>query len=534
LKITGLQGLGKSGLIRFFSTVRGSIGQLLVQLGVIDADALADALASQARRRPLASELYALGYATERQLATALAAQTGWPAVVLDESTIRLDVLEHVSLRWARIFNALIVAVDASRVVIAAARPEDAIVPARELGATLGKEIELRIAVEATLSRTIRIAFRRWKQGERYLTGPEAEPGRAHLSIVMPDGGEDDSRRAQRVLAEDAARSIETQEEMPDDSSIISMTIESYDGDDDDVDDEPSTITTLEEDADEANRTATIARELDRYAAPLRGASDTDPSEPQAAEHALVVDPDTDGRIRMVNELERLGYVVCAAEVGGQALELLAARSFELVFADVATPGIDGLQLCRAIKKSKRLGRTRVVVTTSVVDSGRVAELDLARTGADGYLEKPLDSRMLLRVLRELAPRHAGADHEGLLADVLNRFHVGDTEGAIALLRSALTGDPASPKLHFVLANMLQRTARYVEAVDEYEAVVELQPAYFPALTRLAYLYFRQGLHARAVETWRRALPVCDDPVLRRNIELFMRKLVADMSRMDG
>jgi tetratricopeptide (TPR) repeat protein len=84
-----------------------------------------------------------------------------------------------------------------------------------------------------------------------------------------------------------------------------------------------------------------------------------------------------------------------------------------------------------------------------------------------------------------------------------------------------------------MLANMLQRASRWAEAVDEYEAVVELQPAYFPALTRLAYLYFRQGLHARAVETWRRALPVCDDPSLRRNIELFMRKLVADMSKSD-
>ena len=71
-------------------------------------------------------------------------------------------------------------------------------------------------------------------------------------------------------------------------------------------------------------------------------------------------------------------------------------------------------------------------------------------------------------------------------------------------------------------------------AVDEYESVVDLQPAYFPALTRLAYLYFRQGLHARAVETWRRALPVCDDPALRRNIELFMRKLVADMQKSDS
>ena len=67
----------------------------------------------------------------------------------------------------------------------------------------------------------------------------------------------------------------------------------------------------------------------------------------------------------------------------------------------------------------------------------------------------------------------------------LGRYHAGDIDGAINRLRGALVGDPSSPKLHFMLANMLQRASRWAEAVDEYEAVVELQPAYFPALTRL-------------------------------------------------
>jgi tetratricopeptide (TPR) repeat protein len=202
------------------------------------------------------------------------------------------------------------------------------------------------------------------------------------------------------------------------------------------------------------------------------------------------------------------------------------------VFADVAAGEIDGLQLCRAIKRSRRLGKTRVVITTSVVDSGQVPDDVLQRHAADGYIEKPIDTRRLHRMLRELSPEHHG-DHEGVLAEALGKYHNGDIEGAIAKLRGALVQDPSSPKLHFMLANMLQRASRWAEAVDEYEAVVELQPQYFPALTRLAYLYFRQGLHARAVETWRRALPVCDDPALRRNIELFMRKLVADMSKAD-
>jgi tetratricopeptide (TPR) repeat protein len=173
------------------------------------------------------------------------------------------------------------------------------------------------------------------------------------------------------------------------------------------------------------------------------------------------------------------------------------------------------------------------VITTSVVDSGQVPDEVLHRHAADGYIEKPIDTRRLHRMLRELSPEER-TDHDSVLNDALGRYHNGDIDGAIARLRGSLVQDPSSPKLHFMLANMLQRASRWSEAVDEYEAVVELQPHYFPALTRLAYLYFRQGLHARAVETWRRALPVCEDPALRRNIELFMRKLVADMAKAEA
>jgi CheY-like chemotaxis protein len=488
---------------------------MLVFQGVIDSSALSDALARQSGRHPLASELYALGYASERQLCMALSAQTGWPGIVLDESVIRLDVLEHVSLEWARIFSALVVHEDEQTLVIAAARPEDAIVPARDLGASRGKSVELRIALDLTLARTIRVAFARWKAGELQLAGPEADRAGPYLAVVHPDREDDDHRRAQRALAEEAARSIEAHDELPSEETGPATSTGDW----------PATTTTTgidEEPIEE--RTVVIAAELDRGEEPETNRGRT---------RALVIDPDPANRIQLVAQLEDLGYECQAAVTAAQALDLLGTLYFELVFADVAMPELGGLRLCRAIKRSRRLARCRVIVTTSVVDSGQIADDELARHGADGYLEKPLDSRRLRRLLRELSTEERG-DHEALLAEALGRYHAGDIDGAIGRLRGALLTDPASPKLHFMLANMLQRASRWAEAVDEYEAVVELQPAYFPALTRLAYLYFRQGLHARAVETWRRALPVCEDPALRRNIELFMRKLVADMVKSES
>jgi CheY-like chemotaxis protein len=500
--------------------VRGSIGQLLISQGAIDAGALSDALARQSGRHPVASELYVLGYASERQLCAALSVQTGWPAIVLDESTIRLDVLEHVSLEWARIFSALVVHEDDRTLVVAASRPEDAIVPARELGSARGKAVELRIALDITLARTIRVAFRKWKQGDQYLIGCEAGSSRkgAYLAIIQPDGVADEHRLAQRALAEDAARNIESREELPSEEHASSTLTGDW---------HVSSVTTSTDDTQNPlleERTLVLTADLDRRVDKEAVYSGTD---------ALVVDPDPHGRKQLVAELEKLGWAVQAVTSGAQAVELLAKTPFDVVFADVAASEVDGLQLCRAIKRSRRLVKTRVVITTSVVDSGQVPDDVLHRHAADGYIEKPIDTRRLHRMLRELSHEERG-DHESVLADALGRYHNGDIEGAIARLRAALNHDPSSPKLHFMLANMLQRASRWAEAVDEYESVIELQPAYFPALTRLAYLYFRQGLHARAVETWRRALPVCEDPALRRNIELFMRKLVADMSKADA
>lgn len=460
-----------------------------------------------------------LGYASERQLCLALSAQTGWPGIVLDESVIRLDVLEYVSLDWARIFAALVVYEDAQTLVFAAARPEDAVAPARELAASRGKNVELRIALDITLARTLRVAFARWKTGELFLAGPEADRSGPYLAVVHPDRDDDEHRRAQRALAEDAARNIERDDELPSEESVGGATSTG------DWQVSLSNTSVGVEELEREERTMEIAAELDR--------GNEEPDTHRGRLRALVVDPDPPNRIQMVSQLEQLDYECQAAATGMQALSLLSSLYFDIVFADIATSELDGLRLCRAIKRSKRLGKCRVIVTTAVVDSGQIADEDLQRHGADGYLEKPLDSRRLRRLLRDLSSEERG-DHEALLTDALGRYHSGDIDGAINRLRGALVGDPSSPKLHFMLANMLQRASRWAEAVDEYEAVVELQPAYFPALTRLAYLYFRQGLHARAVETWRRALPVCDDPALRRNIELFMRKLVADMARSES
>jgi len=76
---------------------------------------------------------------------------------------------------------------------------------------------------------------------------------------------------------------------------------------------------------------------------------------------------------------------------------------------------------------------------------------------------------------------------------------------------------------------LLHGEGKAYEAIEEYETVVDLCPDYFPALTRLAYLYYEKGYSAKAVDTWRRSLPHCESREMRANIEGFMRKLIDTM-----
>jgi DNA-binding response OmpR family regulator len=265
---------------------------------------------------------------------------------------------------------------------------------------------------------------------------------------------------------------------------------------------------------------------------------DTDEGEAYAPEHGrgpriVVVDDDVAVAQLVAKELASLGYAVEAVGTAAAAIDALHRTPPDVVIADVMLPDMGGFQLCRAIKESKKYGGIGVLLMSAVIDSGNVGPEVLSLYGADDYFEKPLNLKRLKRKLRKLLVARGAAP---MVADqsfdrALVLFRSGELDGAVAELRRGLAADPLSPKHHFVLANLLQKQQLVHEAIDEYEAVLELKPDYFPALTRLAYLYYKRGLPTKAIDTWRRALPVCPDPTLRANIEGFMRKLLAELAR---
>jgi two-component system, OmpR family, response regulator MprA len=126
----------------------------------------------------------------------------------------------------------------------------------------------------------------------------------------------------------------------------------------------------------------------------------------------LVVDDDRAVREALRRALSLAGYEIQLAEDGEQALDGIVKAMPEAVILDVALGGIDGLEVCRRVR---RLGsRVPILILTArdqVAD--RIDGLDV---GADDYMVKPFDVGELKARLRALLRRANPETDTGSLA----------------------------------------------------------------------------------------------------------------------
>ena len=121
-------------------------------------------------------------------------------------------------------------------------------------------------------------------------------------------------------------------------------------------------------------------------------------------EHKILI-VDDEAHIRMLieqtlEELEDEGVEFLTAENGEIALEIIQKENPKLVFLDVMMPKMNGMEVCRRVKKELDLKDVFIVLLTA-----KGQELDRQRgqeVGADVYMTKPFDPEIILSKAKEV------------------------------------------------------------------------------------------------------------------------------------
>ncbi|GAA3983583.1 two-component system response regulator AfsQ1 [Actinomadura viridis] len=206
----------------------------------------------------------------------------------------------------------------------------------------------------------------------------------------------------------------------------------------------------------------------------------------------LFVDDDPSARAALEMALSRQGHRVTSRATGEEGLEALRARRPEIAVLDVMLPGLDGIEVCRRIRRDDTLP---VILLTARGD-----DLDVVlglEAGADDYVVKPVEPRVLdariravlrraenshpdrsvhgdlvidraalkvtrrgrdirltpteLRLLLELTRRPGRAmTRQHLLAAVWEHTHAGDSrlvDACVQRVRAKIEDEPAEPRL---------------------------------------------------------------------------------------
>ena len=120
---------------------------------------------------------------------------------------------------------------------------------------------------------------------------------------------------------------------------------------------------------------------------------------------ALIIEDDPDIAESVRYNLESEGFLAIVASTGEQGLSLAldAQNPPAVIVLDLMLPGMNGMDLCRRLRRENQTRRTPIIMLTAKTsEADRVAGLDL---GADDYIAKPFSVRELMARVRAVLRR---------------------------------------------------------------------------------------------------------------------------------
>lgn len=120
----------------------------------------------------------------------------------------------------------------------------------------------------------------------------------------------------------------------------------------------------------------------------------------------LVVDDEPDILSMLKMRLVASGYEVISADDGKVAYEKAKAELPDLIVLDLMLPGMDGYQVCRFLKFDEKYRNIPIIILTAKSQKENIEWGE--KVGANFYMTKPFEAKVLLDKIKELLEKKQG------------------------------------------------------------------------------------------------------------------------------
>ncbi len=118
----------------------------------------------------------------------------------------------------------------------------------------------------------------------------------------------------------------------------------------------------------------------------------------------LIVEDEPDVSDLLVFTFKSAGFAVVSTRDGGEVLNLIKQKPPSLVILDLMLPGMDGTDVCRALKRDSKFSSIPIMMLTAKAEeTDRIVGLEL---GADDYITKPFSPREIVLRAKSILRRH--------------------------------------------------------------------------------------------------------------------------------
>ena len=126
----------------------------------------------------------------------------------------------------------------------------------------------------------------------------------------------------------------------------------------------------------------------------------------------LIIEDNPDIVANLYGYLEPLGYSLDTARTGEAGLDAATRRNYDAIVLDIMLPGMNGLELCRRLRREARKATPVLMLTARDTIDDKISGFD---SGADDYLVKPYSLAELDVRLKALVRRAQNAQVDAVL-----------------------------------------------------------------------------------------------------------------------